>query len=274
MVGKVHTLENHVIDTHCHLTFPQFDSRVEAVLDAARAAGVLGAITVCTTTSNAAACLRLTREHPNLWCSAGVHPLHSDEPADWGEMLRVAREERCVAFGELGLDKHYDRPPLDAQRRILREQLDAIAGSGLDLPIIVHCREAFDELLPTFRECGLAGERFVFHCFTGDADEARAVLDFGAMISFTGIVTFRNARDIQEAAKITPLDRIMIETDAPFLTPEPHRKVHPNEPKYAMDTARFVAQLRGESWEAFHAAIDANTRRYFGIEWTQAPRPR
>lgn len=93
------------------------------------------------------------------------------------------------------------------------------------------------------------------------------MLDFGAMISFTGIVTFRNAGAIWEAAKITPLDRIMIETDAPFLTPEPHRKVYPNEPKYAMDTARFVAELRGEAWEAFHEAIDANTRRFFGIEW-------
>ncbi|MCL4196503.1 MAG: TatD family hydrolase [Phycisphaerales bacterium] len=256
-----------MIDTHCHLTFPQFDGRVEAVLEAARAAGVLGAITVCTTTANAAQCLRLAGQHRNVWCSSGVHPLHADEPADWGEMLRVAREDRCVAFGELGLDKHYDRPPLDLQRRVLREQLDAIRSSGLDLPIIVHCREAFDELLPTLRDSGLAGGRFVFHCFTGNADEARAALDFGAMISYTGIVTFRNARAIQEAARITPLDRIMIETDAPFLTPEPHRKVYPNESKFAMDTARFVARLRGEAWEAFHAAIDANTRRFFGIEW-------
>jgi len=254
-----------VIDTHCHLTFPQFAGRVPAVLEAARDRGVSGAIAVSTTTSNAAACLGLAEAHPNVWCSSGVHPLHADEPADWAEMLRVAREDRCVAFGELGMDKHYDRPPLDLQRRILREQLDAIGGSGLNLPIIVHCREAFDELLPTFRASGLAGERFVFHCFTGDPEEARAALDLGAMISYTGIVTFRNARNIQEAAKITPLDRIMIETDSPFLTPEPHRKVYPNEPQYTADTARFVADLRGEPWAAFHDAINTNTSRFFGI---------
>ncbi len=254
-----------MIDTHCHLTFPQYSGRVEAVLQAAAKRGVVGAITVSTTTANAADCLALARRFHNVWCSAGVHPLHSDEPADWPAMLAVAHDERCVAFGELGLDKHYDHPPLDVQRRILGEQLNAISSSGLDLPIIVHCREAFDELLPTFRASGLAGSRFVFHCFTGGPDEARAVLDLGAMISYTGIVTFRNARSIQDAAKITPGDRLMIETDAPFLTPEPHRKIYPNEPQYAADTARFVAQLRGEPWGDFHDAINANSARFFRI---------
>lgn len=254
-----------VIDTHCHLTFPQYAGRVPAVLDAARDRGVVGAITVCTTTANAPDCLRLAERYSNVWCSAGVHPLHSDEPADWAAMLEVARAERCVAFGELGMDKHYDRPPLPVQRRVLAEQLEAIKGSGLNLPIIVHCREAFDELLPIFRSSGLAGERFVFHCFTGGPDDARDVLDLGAMISYTGIVTFKNAGGIQKAARLTPADRIMIETDAPFLTPEPHRKIYPNEPQYAADTARFVAELRGESWEAFHEAINANTSRFFGI---------
>lgn len=254
-----------MIDTHCHLTFPQYAGRVEEVLQAAAQRGVVGAITVSTTTANAADCLALARRFASVWCSAGVHPLHSDEPADWPTMLAAARDERCVAFGELGLDKHYDHPPLDVQRRILAEQLNVIRSSGLDLPIIVHCREAFDELLPTFRASGLAGSRFVFHCFTGGPDEARAVLDFGAMISYTGIVTFKNAGAIQQAAKITPGDRLMIETDAPFLTPEPHRKIYPNEPQYAADTARFVAELRGQSWEDFHAAINANTARFFRI---------
>lgn len=256
-----------MIDTHCHLTFPQFANRVPAVLEAARARGVVGAITVSTTTSNASDCLRLAESFENVWCSSGVHPLHADEPADWGNMLVVARADRCVAFGELGMDKHYDRPSLEIQRRVLAEQLEAIIGSGLDLPIIVHCREAFDELLPIFRTSGLAGHRFVFHCFTGGPDEAREVLDLGAMISYTGIVTFRNTLAIQQAARLTPLDRIMIETDSPFLTPEPHRKVYPNEPQYAADTARFVAGLRGASWRDFHEAINANTRRFFGIEW-------
>lgn len=254
-----------MIDTHCHLTFPQFANRVPALLEAARLRGVVGAITVSTTTSNASDCLALAQRFPNVWCSSGVHPLHADEPADWNDMLAVARVPRCVAFGELGLDKHYDRPPLEIQRRVLAEQLETIIGSGLDLPIIVHCREAFDELLPIFRASGVKGERFVFHCFTGGPDEARDVLDLGAMISYTGIVTFRNTLAIQQAARLTPLDRIMIETDSPFLTPEPHRKVYPNEPQYAADTARFVAELRGESWADFHEAVNANTSRFFGI---------
>ena len=127
-----------MLDTHCHLTFPQFAGRVPAVLDAARVRGVAGAITVSTTTSNASDCLALAQRFANVWCSSGVHPLHADEPADWGDMLSVARADRCVAFGELGMDKHYDRPPLDIQRRVLTEQLEAIIGSGLDRPIFVH----------------------------------------------------------------------------------------------------------------------------------------
>ena len=254
-----------MIDTHCHLTFPQYEGRVEAVLRDARAVGVAGAITVCTTTSNAAECLALARRFPSVWSSAGVHPLYSHEPTNWDEMLTAARDERCVAFGELGLDMHYPDPPQEMQHRVLGEQLRVIEGSGLSRPVIVHCRDAFDALLPTLRESRLSPHRFIFHCFTGNARDARRVLDFGAWISYTGVVTFKNAREIQEAAKITPADRIMVETDAPFLTPEPHRKIHPNEPRYAIDTARFLAELRGETWADFHRTINENTHRFFGI---------
>lgn len=254
-----------MIDTHCHLTFPDFAGRVGDVLEAARARGVLGAITVATTTANVAECRALAERHENVWFSAGVHPLHCDEPADWEAMLEGSRHPRCVAFGELGLDHHYPKPPRDLQVRILRKQLSVIADSGIEKPIIVHCREAYADLIAILREMGFPGERFVFHCFTGGPDDVRRVLDFGSWVSFTGIVTFRNAGEIQGAARLVPDDRIMIETDAPFLTPEPHRKVRPNEPKFAIDTARFVADLRGMRFEAFEALLDRNTERFFGI---------
>jgi TatD DNase family protein len=201
-----------------------------------------------------------------VWATSGVHPLHSDEEADWDAMLETAADARCVALGELGLDRHYSEPAIDVQLAALETQLELIERHRLSKPIVVHCRDAFDDLLARFKASGIAGDRFVFHCFTGGPAEAQRVLDLGAMISFTGIVTFKNAAAIQAAAKLVPGDRIMIETDAPFLTPEPHRKVHPNEPCYAMDTARFVARLRGTAWEDFHATINANTTRFFGIE--------
>lgn len=254
-----------MIDTHCHLTFSQYTGRIERVLADAVQCGVAGAITVSTTTRDAASALALAHEYDNLWSSAGVHPLNCNEPIDWEQMLTAARDDRCVAWGELGLDYHYEDPPRDLQHQVLDEQLDVIAWSGINLPIIVHCRNAYPELLEIFRATNLAPNRFVFHCFTGNQNDARLVLDFGAWISFTGIVTFKNAREVQAAAKIAPDDRIMIETDAPFLTPEPHRKIRPNEPKFAIDTARFVADLRGQSWPRFHDIINENTARFFGI---------
>lgn len=255
-----------MIDTHCHLTFRNYTNKVKAVLDRAEARGVHGAITVSTTTQSALECLALARHHDRIWSSAGVHPLHADEPANWDDMLGAAADDRCVALGELGLDRHYAEPALSVQESVLDEQLALIVDRKLSKPIIVHCREAFDEVLGRFAQSGIAGERFVFHCFTGGPEEARRVLDLGAMISFTGIVTFKNAAAIQAAAKLVPDDRIMVETDAPFLTPEPHRKVYPNEPCYAMDTARFLAELRGQPWDHFHQAINANTHRFFGID--------
>src|SRR5690606_27357461 len=159
---------------------------------------------------------------------AGVHPLYADRPAEWADLVEVARQEKCVAWGELGMDYHYDDPPRAQQRLVLAEQLEVIEKSALPKPIVVHCREAFADLLDVFRRAQWPPDRFVFHCFTRTIAEAKAVLDFGAWTSFTGIVTFANAREIQEAARIVPDDRIMIETDSPYLTPEPHRKVRPN----------------------------------------------
>lgn len=259
-----------VIDTHCHLTFPDLAGRVPQVLARAREAGVSGAITISTTTTDCLAALALAESFDNVWCSSGVHPLHSHEgPHEWSNIRRVASHPRCVAWGELGLDNHYKTPERDVQVRVLAEQLAIIEGwdgPGSSRPVILHCRDAFDDLIPILRRTRIDPARYVFHCFTGTAADARKSLDLGAMISFTGIVTYRNAQDVREAAKLVPLDRIMVETDAPYLSPDPHRGERPCEPWMCSVTARALASLRAEEWGHFHDAINANSARFFGID--------
>lgn len=263
-----------VIDTHCHLTFPDLSTEiaggVEGVLARAREHGVTGCITISTTHHDAKNALSVATRFENVWCTAGVHPLYSDEmPHDWSVLREVIAHPRCVAWGELGLDNHYDKPSRDVQHAVLAEQLATIEScvrEGIAKPIVIHCREAFADLIPILRTTTLDPSRFVFHCFTGTPDEARMVLDFGACLSFTGVVTYRNAKDVQDAARLVPLDRIMVETDAPFLSPEPHRGTRPCEPWMSSLTARVLANLHGEDWDTFHAAINENTRRFFGID--------
>lgn len=266
-----------MIDTHCHLTFPDFDDRVDDVLADARRHGVTGMITVSTTPPDARRALDIAASHDRIWCSAGAHPLYADKgPHDWRLLASVARNEKCVAWGEIGLDNHYTEPARTLQDSVLADALALIEETDREpsppgsarrpLPVILHCREAFDDLIPILRRSGIDPARFVFHCFTGTPDNARACLDFGAMISFTGVVTYPNAPDVQAAARLIPLDRIMVETDAPFLSPVPKRGVRPCEPWMTSLTARFLAELRREDWDTFHAAINANTSRFFGID--------
>lgn len=265
-----------MIDTHCHLTFPELAGRVEEVLDRARDEGVTGAITVATSSADCAAVADLAERHDRLWCAVGVHPLAADEPQDWEALRAAAASPRCVAWGELGLDHHHPQPDRRAQRALLEEHLtviascDAHAGAAgaprAGLPIVLHCRDAYAELIELLGASGLDPARFVFHCFTGTVDDLRAVLDFGAMVSFTGVVTYRNAAAVQAAARFVPADRFMVETDAPYLSPEPHRGVRPCEPWMAAVTARALAQLRGQPWDDFHDAVNQTTRRFFGIE--------
>jgi TatD DNase family protein len=260
-----------MIDTHCHLTFPDYAGRVDAVLADAAAAGVRGAITISTTSVDCLDALRLAEAHPNVWCSSGVHPLYADRgPHDWGTIERVLRRDRCVAWGELGLDQHYREPARDVQLATLGEQLEVIRrvrASGVDKPIVVHCREAFEALVPILRESGIPGERFVFHCFTGFPPDMRLLLDFGAMVSFTGVLTYKNAAGVREAAALAPMDRVMVETDAPFLTPAPHRGVRPNEPRYVVHTAAALAEIKGVPPAELERITDDNARRFFAIDF-------
>lgn len=265
-----------MIDTHCHLTFPDYAGRIDQVMDDAARVGVTGAITIATDSRDSEAALLVAENHPRVWCTAGVHPLYSDrDPHDWKAVRRVAEHPRCVGFGELGLDNHHARPPRKIQDRVLAEELafiESCIGDGIDKPVVIHCRKAVEDLLPILRRSTIRPERFVFHCFTEIPEHARLVLDFGASISFTGVVTYRNAREVADSARLVPDDRIMVETDAPFLSPEPVRGRRPCTPAYARLTAEFLADLRATPFPDFHRIIDANASRFFGIDVPQ-PEP-
>lgn len=258
-----------MIDTHCHLTFPDYQGNLDRVLAEAATAGVRGCITISTTTQDCLEALAVARGHAGVWCTAGVHPLYADRgPHRWDNLRRCGGDPKCVAWGELGLDRHYDRPPWSEQLRVLGEQLaflESLASDGMTKPVVVHCREAFDELIPILRSSALPASRMVFHCFTGTPDDMRAVLDMGAWASFTGVLTYRNAPEVRAAAEIIPLDRVMVETDAPFLTPEPHRGVRPNVPRFARVVGERLAELRGLSWERMEEVLNENTGRFFGV---------
>ncbi len=233
-------------------------------------AGVRGAITVGTTPGECLAAQDLATRYENVWFTAGIHPLEADEPRDWSIVRLVARHPRCVAWGELGLDNHYEDPPRTLQDALLAEELALIQECSGDAafrhrPIVVHCRDAVDDLLAVFRQAPFEGSRYVFHCFTGTPDDARRILDFGAWISFTGVVTFRNAGPVAEAARLVPADRLMVETDSPFLSPEPVRGVRPNEPKHVVHVARALAAIRGADPQDLERQLDANAERFFGI---------
>ncbi|MEM6553681.1 MAG: TatD family hydrolase [Planctomycetota bacterium] len=257
-----------MIDTHCHLTYPGFHDRLPAVLTAARDAGLAGMISVGTSPADATAAQRIAQREPDVWFTAGIHPLHSDEitnpDAAIAHLRQLLTDPHCVALGELGLDNHYPTPPPEVQLPILNAQLQ-LANELPDTPIVIHNRKATDQTLAVLREHHIPGPRCVFHCFTGSADELDAILDYGAMVSLTGIVTFKSAAGLADASDRIPLDRLMVETDSPYLTPAPHRKIKTNEPKYVTDVARFLADRRGMTYADFESATDANAHRFFNL---------
>ena len=254
-----------LIDAHCHLCHGRLRQQLAAVLDRARAAGVTRMICAAGTVVESKAALALARQHGHVWCTAGVHPHEAKDAGedDLAAIERLAADPRNVAVGEIGLDYHYDFSPRDDQRRVFAEQLQL--AKQLGKPIVVHTREAFDETMAILRETGVDTARVVFHCCTEGAANVRRALDVGAAVSFSGIVTFKNTGPLREAAALVPDERLLIETDAPFCSPEPLRKVRTNEPAHVAHVAACLAAVRKTTPEALARTTAANAVRLFGL---------
>ncbi|HZI94761.1 MAG TPA: TatD family hydrolase [Patescibacteria group bacterium] len=249
-------------DSHAHLSMPAFDADLAEVIARAREAGVTRMMTCATSMDDAALNLSIAQRH-GLKASVGFHPHHARDWTDDSEArLRalIDTSPEIAAIGEVGLDFHYNYSPPDAQCDVLRRQIRMARSAGL--PLIVHCRDAREQMKQLFVEEGAREAGGVLHCFSEDADFARFCLEQGFFVSFSGIVTFKKAEQIRDAAKLVPLDSLLVETDAPYLAPVPHRGRR-NEPSHVVEVARFVAQLKAIPPEALAAATSANFDRLF-----------
>jgi TatD DNase family protein len=255
-----------LIDSHCHLDrldLAAHGGSLDAALDAARAAGVGHFLCIGVSADNAATVKNLAERYPDVDCSVGVHPLDLEpgaEPAlDW--LLGELAHPKVVAIGETGLDYHYEPESAALQQASFRLHLDAARITGK--PVIVHTREARADTLALLREAALP-QAGVLHCFTEDWEMAKAALDIGFYISLSGIVTFRNAEALREVARQVPVDRLLVETDSPYLAPVPHRG-KPNLPQYVREVAEYLAVLRGVSYETLAEQTSSNFKRLFPL---------
>ena len=250
-----------LIDSHCHLDDPQFDSDRDAAIERARAAGVAHIVAIGTGKGppDLEAGIRLAETHEFISATAGIHPHDARKagPDDFARLPELLRHPKVIAVGEIGLDYHYNFSPPEVQREVFVRQL-AMAREAR-LPIVIHTREAWDDLLAILREHWDPSLRGIMHCFSGGPEEAGQSLDLGFYISFAGVVTFPKAHRVQAVAREVPLDRILVETDAPYLAPVPHRGKR-NEPAFVVETARKIAELRGATLEEVAAASTANFR--------------
>jgi TatD DNase family protein len=254
-----------LIDTHCHLTFEELSEDVAAVIERSKATGVNGWITVGTDPQHNRKAIELAERFENMYAAIAIHPHDARTvTADTLKELReLAQHNKVVAVGETGLDYHYNFSSHEEQQKVFAEHLKIAAE--LNLPVIVHCREAFDETMEILEQRGGSVKKVVFHCFSGSAEQAKIVLGKGFYISFTGVVTFKNAEAIREAAKIVPLDRMMVETDCPYMSPEPMRKQKINEPALMVHTAKRLAELKGMGLADFAEAVTATSKAFFGL---------
>lgn len=252
-----------LIDSHCHLDFEALSADIDGVMARAAAVGVTGMVTISTRVDNFSTYTAIAERFPNVWCSVGTHPHNADQELhiQTDDLVRLSAHPRCIAIGEAGLDYFYDNAPREAQATGLRRHIAASRMTGL--PLVIHSRAADEDMANILEEESRAGAfPFVLHCFTAGRDLAERALALGGYISFSGIVTFKNAQEIQEVAKIVPADRYIVETDSPYLAPIPHRG-QSNEPSFVRHTAEKVAELRGISLEQLAAETTANFGRLF-----------
>ena len=244
-------------DSHCHL---QYDGMPADAVDQALAAGVGRVVCVGTDVEESTRAIEIARSNPGrVWATAGVHP--HDAKQGIGGVADLLAEPEVVAVGECGLDYHYDHSPRPVQREVFAAQVSLARDH--DLALVIHTREAWDDTFAVLADVGVP-RRTVFHCFSGGPPEARRALDIGAHLSFSGIVTFPSAADVRAAASMAPPDRVLVETDAPYLTPVPHRG-RPNRPAYVALVGAALAPVMGLATEAVEAATWANTEAVFGL---------
>jgi len=253
-----------LIDSHAHLDDAQYDDDRAEMLARARAAGVVQVVNVGYDLPSSSRALALAAEYDFIFAAVGVHPHEVRElPPDYLERLReMCRRPGVVALGEIGLDYYRDLSPREVQRKVFREQL-ALARE-LDLPVIIHDRDAHGDVLDILRKDGVGPAGGVMHCFAGSLEMAAACMEMGFYISFAGPVTYPNARRPKEVAAAVPLERLLVETDAPYLAPQVHRGKR-NEPAYVRHVAEQIAALRGIAVEELARATTANARRLFGL---------
>ncbi len=251
-----------MLDSHCHLTDPRLAEQLDAVLARARSAGVSRMISIGTDLDDDAATIAVCRGREFLRCAVGVHPnyTHDCDLSRLPELRSLQADPAVVALGEMGLDYFHKFAPKPRQREVFEFQLNL--ASELNRPIVIHSREAIDDTLAMMKP--YTSIRAVFHCFTGTPGEARKILDQGYLLGFTGAVTFKNNTGLREALRLCPKDRILVETDAPYMSPEPMRKQKVNEPALVVHVANCVGQELGMTREEVDQVTTANAERLFG----------
>jgi TatD DNase family protein len=252
-----------LVDSHCHLDFDDLAERLPEVLERANAAGVRLMLTIGTRVKQFDRILAIAEAHEQVYCSVGTHPHNAGEETDVTaeHLARLARHPKVIAIGETGLDYHYDFAPRETQAASFRVHIAAARQTGL--PLVVHSREAEDDTARMLEsEMGQGTFKLVLHCFSSKRALAERGLAIGAYVSFSGILTFKAAEEIRETARLVPADRLLVETDAPYLAPAPHRG-KPNEPAYAAVTMGRLAELRGMSKSAMAQVTSDNFFRLF-----------
>ena len=253
-----------LFDTHAHLHFPEFAGDLDAVLGRARAAGVRRMVTIGTDVATSRAAVALAAREPDVWAAVGIHPHEATSADDTAlvEIERLASAARVVAIGETGLDFFRNLSPREAQARAFRAQLALARRAGK--PVLVHCRDAYEETLSLLAAEGTRERGGIMHCFSGDLAIARRCLDLGLLISLAGPVTYPKPGALPEVARMIPSDRLVVETDCPYLPPQPYRGKR-NEPAYVAITAARVAELRGEPLTDLAARMSENARALFRL---------
>lgn len=252
-----------LIDSHCHLNYPGLAERQDEVLANARARGIGGFLNISTRRKEWDDVVGVAERNDDVWATIGVHPHEADAHPDLGAsaLIEAAAHPRVIAIGECGLDYYYDRSDRASQRDRFQAHIEAARATGL--PLVVHTRDAEEDTAEILaREVGKGGVAGVLHCFTGSAELAKKALDLGFYVSISGIVTFKNAQDLQQTAKTIPLDRLLVETDSPFLAPVPNRG-KTCEPAFVADTAAFLSGLRDEPLDELAEATTANFFKLF-----------